>query len=106
MEKIDVNLAWLKKADVDAVIRVRSVGGFFDSKGQRLRMMLRVVEECEVRVTYLSAEQEVVIVLENPRKSSEYSSSEMRLSYQSFYWEGFGHIWKTPSEHHPHILFD
>ena len=74
-------------ADIDAVIRIRSAGGFYDSKGQRLRMMLRVVKECEVRVTYLSVEQEVVFVLENLRKYSEYSSSEMRQSYQSFYRE-------------------
>ena len=87
MEQIDVNEAWLEKTDVDAVIRVRSVDGFFDAKGQRLRMMLRVVVECEVRVTYLGVEQDVVFVLENPRKYSDYSSLEMRQSYQSFYRE-------------------
>ena len=75
MEQTGVTEAWLEKADIDAVIRVRSVGGFFDFKGQRLRMMLRMVEKCEVRVTYLSVEPEVVFVMENPRNYSEYSSS-------------------------------
>ena len=83
-KRIIVDETWLEKAGIDAVLRIRNVDGFFDSKGQRLRMMLRMVKECEVRVTYLVDEPEVIIALENPRKSSEYTPSEMRQLYQSF----------------------
>lgn len=50
-------------------------------------MMLRVVDECEVRVMFLSVEPEIVIALRPSRLYSDYSPMERRQAYQNFYRE-------------------
>jgi len=91
--KNDMNTFEIRKEDIgflkiDAGIRIRDFGGFFDADGRKLRALLDVASNCEVGVLHIGTKPDVVITLTNS-EARQYlgRSSAERHSYEPFYRE-------------------
>ena len=75
--------------NVDALIRIHDYSGFFDPDMRRLRALLNVASNCEVKVSHLGTIPDVLISLTNLEAHRSWSSSPTRdrNSYQPFYRE-------------------
>ena len=71
---------------IDALIRIKDQGGFFDPGMRRLKALLYVVEECEVKIPYICFENDIMIGLSNIKPIYD-CPAEIRNSYSPFYRE-------------------
>lgn len=88
MDTFEIKKEYIDFMKIDAGIRIRDCGGFFDADGRRLRAMLKVVSNCEVGVSGIGTKPDILITLTN-YEARRYlgRSSEERHSYEPFYRE-------------------
>lgn len=88
MKSFEIKKELIYFMKIDAGIRIRDCGGFFDADGRRLRAMLKVASNCEVGVSGIGTKPDTLITLTNyeARRYLGRSSAE-RHSYEPFYRE-------------------
>lgn len=89
MNTFEIEKKFINFMKIDAVIRILDLGGgFFDADGRKLRAMLEVTNNCELRVSHIGTKPDILITLTN-YEAWRYQdrSSEERHSYEPFYRE-------------------
>ncbi len=88
MKTFKIERKFIDFMKIDAGIRIRDFGGFFDADGRRLMAMLEVANNCELRVSHIGTKPDILITLTN-YEAWRYQdrSSEERHSYEPFYRE-------------------
>ena len=71
---------------VDALIRIKDKSGFFDNNQNRLKALLFVANNCEVKVSHVGIEPDIIITFSN-LNTYFCSPTEARHSYDPFYRE-------------------